>query len=264
MEGVRSELCKRHNISWYQKCFLNDARTLWMCALNLEDWTYVEKLLEMFPTEIERELYELSSRLIYGQMDVNINFIRIVICTLSKSDNTYYIYRALDTMFNLFLFRDHQSVRHLYRFYQSCKPAIDQLLEKCQKISSSYYNIYLHIFIGNNLTQHLKSLFDVSKFSHTMRSDFCRFIYMCMIVNRCDVIENIYQTMKLVQYSPPPIYTIGLFRHSACVIQRRWRKYLARRDKQKVARLCYGIGISGNMAFVIYKHSGLENSYKKI
>lgn len=263
MEAIRNELCKRHNISWFQRRFLKDVRSIWMCALNREDWTFVEKLLEMFPAELQQELYEVSWGVFNWPVDANINLIRIIVSTFSKSHNIYYVHRAFEAFLNMFIYRDQQSVRQLNRFYESCKPAIEELLEKCKNFNSTYYNIYLHILVGRDVKQRLTSLFDVAKYSDTMRNDFSRFIYMCIILNRCDIIETIYQTMKQIPYSPP-IYTVGFMRHSARVIQRRWRMHLARREKQKLAKLCYGMGIPGNVAYVIYKHSGIENAFKKI
>lgn len=263
MEVLRNEFCDRHKIPWYQKCFLKDARTLWICALNYEDWTYVDKLLEMFPEALKEELDQLSWGIFTRVTNDNINLIRIMIVHLSKSNNIYSLQRAVELLLNLYLHRDHQSIRTLYRFYKSIEKDIDYILSEIHKLARLYYNIYAQIFLGRCLSKHLTRLFDSCQFNQNMRQALNRFVNMCIIFNRCDVIENIYQCMKNIEVNPP-LHTIAFVRHSACVIQRRWRSYFSKKEKQKIARLCYGLGLSGNVAFVIYKHSGLENSYKKI
>lgn len=263
MEVIRKEFCDKYKIPWVQQKWLKDAKTLWICVCNYQDWTFVEKLLDLFPDLLEPELYDLSWGIFNGVIMSNTHLLRIVISQFSKSPNIHHKQRALQLLLHFYLHTDHHSVRHLNRFYQSCQVSVDGLLDNLQDLGPLYQNIYLQLFALDDVKPCISRIFDISKSNHNMRQSFNRFIFMCMIFNRCDVIENIYQTMKTIDICPP-IHTISYMRHFACVIQRRWRSYMNLRAKRAIAQVCYKLDLRDNIAYVIYKHSGLENSYKKI
>lgn len=260
MEIIKKEFCINHEIPWTQRRLLKDVRTFFICAFNKQDWNCVEKLLDLFPEQLEQEFYELSWAIFTNMVRCDTHLLRIIVARFAVSSNVYHRLRGMEIIINMFIYKDCQSIRHLNRFYQSCKEAVDSLLgEKHQY----YYNVFSEIFVNNNLDGNIKRLYDICSSSQNMRQCLCRFVTMCIIFDRCDVLENIYQTMKMVDVSPPAHHVLFV-RRSACVIQRAWRKHKLSAMKHGIARVCYKLDLKDNIGYVIYKHSGLENSYKKI
>lgn len=254
MQKLKADFCRKHKISWPQQLLINDVKYLWIVALNKEDWTYVEKILQEYPAEIEPKLYALNT-CITEILEANMNLNGILIKHFSSTNNINYLTRAFDTLFGIFIYKDHNSERGLKTFYDSFHQEIDALLAKMDNIAACCYNIYLRILLGNNLIYNLNHLFEICKHSYSISQRFDRFVTMCIIFKKCDVLQNIYNSLHLVGASPP-VSSIYLVHRYARIIQKKWRAHNEKKYKRHLVKVCYALEMPF-LAYVIYRHSSL-------